>query len=51
MLGALLGANLIALQAGGRPRGLFALGVASALTGTLLFPVWALWLARTLGPD
>jgi hypothetical protein len=45
----LLVANLLAWRGRILPRGLALLGVASALTGHLLYPAWALWLGRLLG--
>ena len=46
----LLAANSLAWRAETLPRGLAGLGVATALTATLLYPAWAIWLARAVRP-
>jgi hypothetical protein len=42
----LFAANALAWRAGTLPRGLVLLGVGTALTATLLYPAWAIWLGR-----
>jgi hypothetical protein len=48
VLGWLLGANALAWRRRSLPRGVAALGMATAATATLLYPVWALALLRVL---
>jgi hypothetical protein len=48
VLGWLLGANALAWRRGALPRSVAALGVATAATATLLYPVWALRLLRVV---
>jgi hypothetical protein len=45
----LLVGNVLAWRGRSIPRELALLGIASALTGHLLYPAWALWLGRLLG--
>ena len=47
----LLAANALAWRIGSLPRRLAQLGVATAVTATLLYPVWAVKLARALEPN
>jgi hypothetical protein len=44
----LLAANVLAWRADTLPRGLALLGMATAGTATLLYPLWAIWLLRVL---
>jgi hypothetical protein len=44
----LLAANTLAWRAETLPRGLAMLGVAAAMTATLLYPAWAIWLAKAV---
>jgi hypothetical protein len=48
MLGWLFGANALAWSRRTLPRGVAALGTVTAVTGTLLYPIWALRLLRAL---
>jgi hypothetical protein len=48
LLGWLLGVNAVAWRRRTLPRGVAALGMATAATATLLYPVWALGLLRVL---
>jgi hypothetical protein len=48
MLGWLLGANAVAWRRRSLPRSVAALGMATAATATLLYPIWALRLLRVL---
>jgi len=47
----LLAANVLDWRAGTLPRGLALLGMATAGTATLLYPLWGIWLARVLGQE
>lgn len=42
----LFAANALAWRAGTLPRGLAILGMATAVTATLLYPAWAIWLGH-----
>ena len=46
----LFAANALAWRAGTLPRGLVLLGVGTALTATLLYSAWAIWLGREVRP-
>ncbi len=46
----LLAINMLALRFNTLERGLALLGIGSALTATLLYPVWAIRLSRALQP-
>lgn len=48
VFGWLFGANMVAWRRRGLPRSVAALGMATAATATLLYPVWALRLLRVL---
>jgi hypothetical protein len=48
VLGWLLGANALAWRRRSLPRSVAVLGIATAATATLLYPVWALRLLRVL---
>jgi hypothetical protein len=47
----LLAANRIALRTRSVPRSVAILGIAAVLTGALLYPIWALRVARSLEPE